>query len=92
MERFKAFTVADLQLLYNAVDFYLENRIGVYNGKESIKEPTEDVYAVPVFGDTKEFAVLKAEELGVTQKALLRALVNKFGHHLTADDVEGEVA
>ena len=46
MERFKAFTVADLQLLYNAVYFYLENRIGVYNGKESIKEPTEDVYAM----------------------------------------------
>ena len=44
MERFKAFTVRDLQLLYNAVDFYLENRIGVYNGKEPIKEPTEDVY------------------------------------------------
>ena len=46
MERFKAFTVSDLQLLYNAVDFYLENRIGVYNGKEPIIEPTEDVYAM----------------------------------------------
>ena len=60
--------------------------------RTSSVRPTEDVYAVPVFGDTKEFAVLKAEELGVTQKALLRALVNKFGHHLTANDVEGEVA
>ena len=46
MERFKAFTVRDLQLLYNAVDFYLENRISVYNGKEPIIEPTEDVYAM----------------------------------------------
>ena len=44
MERFKAFTVRDLQLLYNAVDFYLENRVSVYNGKEPIIEPTEDVY------------------------------------------------
>ena len=46
MERFKAFTVRDLQLLYNAVDFYLENRVSVYNGKEPIIEPTEDVYAM----------------------------------------------
>ena len=46
MERFKDFNVGDLQLLYNAVDFYLENRIGVYNGKEPIIEPTEDVYAM----------------------------------------------
>ena len=46
MERFKAFTVRDLQLLYNAVDFYMENRVSVYNGKEPIIEPTEDVYAM----------------------------------------------
>jgi len=46
VERFKAFTVRDLQLLYNAVDFYLENRVSVYNGKEPIIEPTEDVYAM----------------------------------------------
>tara|TARA_Y200000002_G_scaffold357610_1_gene340275 strand:- start:2277 stop:2465 length:189 start_codon:yes stop_codon:yes gene_type:complete len=44
VERFKAFTVKDLQLLYNAVDFYMENRVNVYNGKEPIKESTEDVY------------------------------------------------
>ena len=32
------FGVKDVRLLYNAVDFYLENRVKVLDGKEPIKD------------------------------------------------------
>tara|TARA_R100000008_G_scaffold3793_2_gene2568 strand:+ start:999 stop:1214 length:216 start_codon:yes stop_codon:yes gene_type:complete len=40
------FNVNDVRLLYNAVDFYLENRVEVLDGKEEIKDPTENVVAM----------------------------------------------
>ncbi len=40
------FGVKDVRLLYNAVDFYLENRIKILDGKKPIKDSTEDVWAM----------------------------------------------
>jgi hypothetical protein len=40
------FGVKDVRLLYNAVDFYLENRVKVLDGKKPIKDSTEDVWAM----------------------------------------------
>ena len=67
---------------YNVKPFAINRRVSI--------QRAEDVYAVPVFGDTKDQVVSKAEELGITQKALLRALVDKYGDSISTHDVVTE--